>query len=263
MSAPIPQGIEILVKKASLDAEFRELLLSERTEAARQIALELTPAEAMMLRAVPREQLEAIIAQVTVPQEHRRAFLGKAAAVMLAALGVGANRAVAQEGNDGPTRGIRPDAPPNMAPGGVRPDRPEPPPTDTPPEKKPDEKKKEPDQLEKDVIEIISKQFKATELKDITRETSLVKDLGAKPKTLASLRKALDKKFKIKLPGDKYKKLGSVGDLVDLVRETVDKKQNPNKPAPTHGIRPDRPAAAGGIRPDDLRRSDHAPGESQ
>jgi len=80
----IPRGIEILVKKASIDPDFRQLLLAKRAEAADKIGLRLDPAEAMMLAAVPRAQLEAIIARTTVPQEHRRAFLGKAAAAVLA-----------------------------------------------------------------------------------------------------------------------------------------------------------------------------------
>ena len=87
MSWQFPQGIEVLVKKASIDPDFAELLLTDRQAAAREIELGLDPSEAMMLEAVPAEQLEAIIAQTIVPHEHRRAFLGKAAAAMLAALG--------------------------------------------------------------------------------------------------------------------------------------------------------------------------------
>ena len=85
---PIPRGIEVLVKKASVDPAFRQILLERRAQAAEQIGLELDPAEVMMLRAVPAAQLETIIARTRVPTEHRRAFLGKAAAAMLAAIGV-------------------------------------------------------------------------------------------------------------------------------------------------------------------------------
>jgi len=85
---PIPRGVEVLVRKASVDSEFKQLLLSDRAEAARQIDLTLEPAEAVMLATVPREQLEAIITRTTVPQEHRRAFLGTAATAMLAAVGL-------------------------------------------------------------------------------------------------------------------------------------------------------------------------------
>ncbi len=85
---PIPRGIEVLVRKASVDPEFKRALLAERAEASRRIDLTLDPAEAMMLAAVPDEQLETIIARTNVPQEHRRAFLGTAAAAMLAAVGL-------------------------------------------------------------------------------------------------------------------------------------------------------------------------------
>ena len=82
----IPRGVEVLVKKASVDPEFRELLLEKRAEAAKEIDLELEPAEAMMLKAVPREQLEVIIDRTTVERKHRRVFLGCVGAAMLAAL---------------------------------------------------------------------------------------------------------------------------------------------------------------------------------
>jgi hypothetical protein len=85
---PIPRGIEVLVKKASVDPEFRALLFERRAEAAADIGLKLDAAEVMMLRAVPDKQLDAIIKQTSVPKQHRRAFLGTAATTMLAALGV-------------------------------------------------------------------------------------------------------------------------------------------------------------------------------
>ncbi len=114
----IPRGIEILVKKAAVDPEFKELLLSERAKAAGEIGLELDPTEAMMLQAAPVEQLEAVIDRTVVPQEHRRVFLGKAAAAMLAALGL------AQTGCHRPgPKGIRPDEPVIT---GIAPDMPEP-----------------------------------------------------------------------------------------------------------------------------------------
>jgi len=87
---PIPRGIEVLVKKAAVDADFKHLLLEKRADAAKEIGLTLEPAEAMMLAAAPQAQLEAIIAQTTVSPSLRPAFLGRAAAVMLVALGAGA-----------------------------------------------------------------------------------------------------------------------------------------------------------------------------
>jgi hypothetical protein len=123
----IPRGIEVLVKKASVDPDFKRLLLETRAEAAKEIELTLDPAEVAMLNGVPAEQLEAIIARTTVSPMSRAAFLGRAAAVMLAALS-GAASCV-------PLTGSRPDQPkPSTSSAaesttkGIRPDRPSTPP---------------------------------------------------------------------------------------------------------------------------------------
>jgi hypothetical protein len=86
-SLSVPRGSEVLVKKAAVDAEFRALLLARRADAAREIGLALEPAESAMLASIPAALLEGIIARTTVSPLSRAAFLGKAAAVMLAALG--------------------------------------------------------------------------------------------------------------------------------------------------------------------------------
>lgn len=99
---PIPRGIEVLIKKAAVDPAFRRLLLETRDEAAREIDLVLEPAEALMLRAAPREQLQAIIDRTRVHPKLRSAFLGRAAAVMLVALGAGAIGCPAGIGPDRP-----------------------------------------------------------------------------------------------------------------------------------------------------------------
>ena len=101
----VPRGIEVLVKKASVDPAFKKVLLEQRAEAAGQIGLKLDDAEVMMLTVVPGPQLETIIARTSVPQEHRRAFLGKTAAVMLAAVGLIGSGC----DTDTKTKGIRPD----------------------------------------------------------------------------------------------------------------------------------------------------------
>lgn len=82
----IPRGVEVLVKKASVDPKFRRLLLEKRGDAAREIALELTDAERSMLLSIPVEQLEKIIANTKVKPEHRAVFLGVVGKLMLAAL---------------------------------------------------------------------------------------------------------------------------------------------------------------------------------
>ena len=112
----IPRGMEVLVKKAAVDNAFRELLLRKRAAAAKEIDLKLAPAEVMMLNAAPEKQLEKIIASTRVRPENRKAFLGKVAAIMLAAL------SMQTMGCDcdtvaPPTTGIRPDQrPPEVAP---------------------------------------------------------------------------------------------------------------------------------------------------
>lgn len=124
----IPRGIEVLVKKAAVDAAFRSRLLAARAAAAADIGLVLAPSEAALLAAVPEAQLAAMISGTRVPERHYAAFLGSAAAVMLAALGL-VSCDVQQ------TRGVQPDQPP-PAPQtpkpdprvneGIRPDVPEP-----------------------------------------------------------------------------------------------------------------------------------------
>jgi len=104
----IPRGIEVLVKKASVDAGFRKVLLEKRADAAQEIGLALDPAEKMMLNAVPAAQLEGIIARTTVSPGKKRAFLGRAAAVMLAALGTGIG---CDQDSTGTSKGIAPDRP--------------------------------------------------------------------------------------------------------------------------------------------------------
>jgi outer membrane protein OmpA-like peptidoglycan-associated protein len=84
----LPHGLEVLIIKAAVDPAFKALLLAQRAEAAATIGLTLTPTEAAMLAAIPAATLEATIAQTQVLPETRRVFLGKAAAAMLAALGV-------------------------------------------------------------------------------------------------------------------------------------------------------------------------------
>ncbi len=136
MTNDIPRGVEVLVKKAAVDPEFKVLLLAERSAAAAEIGLELSDAEAIMLDGVPAEQLEGIIANTTVSSKLRPAFMGRAAAVMLAALGVaavgggcattlgsqpddpgdgppitGPEDVIIEPGDGGPSEGIRPDIP--------------------------------------------------------------------------------------------------------------------------------------------------------
>lgn len=106
----IPRGIEILIKKASVDSAFRSLLFQKRAVAAESIGLRLNDAEVAMLGAVPVEQLSMIISNARVEPQQRVAFMGYAAAVMLAALSA---TSIAGCDRTSPTDGIRPDAVPS------------------------------------------------------------------------------------------------------------------------------------------------------
>ena len=127
----IPRGVEVLVKKASVDPAFRKTLVSQRAAAAGAIGLVLEPAEKLMLQAVPAEQLEAIIDRTRVPNSQRRVFLGAAASAMLAALSAGVAGCDTDKGirgvrpqDPGGTRGSAPDFPNEPAPTGIAPDLP-------------------------------------------------------------------------------------------------------------------------------------------
>ena len=102
----IPRGVEVLVKKASVDPWFKAMLLSQRAGAAEAIGLALDPAEVTLLNFIPAAQLEAVIARTKVEPSKVPAFLGRAAAVMLVALG--ASSAPAQIA---PTKGVTPAGP--------------------------------------------------------------------------------------------------------------------------------------------------------
>ncbi len=121
----IPRGIEVLVKKASVDPEFRKNLMERRADAARDIDLDLDPAETAMLAGIPADQLDAIIDRTEVKPESRRVFLGKVASLMLAAIGV----AITGCSRVPDSYGIQPDYPgggddPHEPSLGLQPDRP-------------------------------------------------------------------------------------------------------------------------------------------
>jgi len=196
MSWQFPQGIEVLVKKASIDPDFAELLLADREAAVRKIELELGQSEAMMLEAVPAAQLEAIIAQTTVPQEHRRAFLGNAAAAMLAAL-AGTTGGLAEAG----LREI-------PAPTGVRPDLPEPPAA------------KADSFAASVVIAVLAKQLRVPK-ETISCEARLAEDLHVSARGRETLRRALAGRFEVPMPAGEFQKRQTVGQVIEYIESVT------------------------------------------
>ena len=82
----VPRGVEVLVKKAAIDEEFRTALLEQPMAAAGAIGLELGATEVALLKAVRREQLESIIAHTDVDPRIRPVLMGNTAGPMLKAL---------------------------------------------------------------------------------------------------------------------------------------------------------------------------------
>jgi acyl carrier protein len=206
----IPRGIEVLVKKASVDPEFRQRLLEKRDAAAEEIGLGLDPAEVMMLRAAPRAQLEAIIDRTTVPQHQRRAFLGKAAAATLAALCAGqADEALAKF--PPAAGGARIDVPPpDVRVTGIRPE----PPVDRP----------GPPQPAQEQVSIFDQRIRAilsTEtgvpVRKIAGNTRLVTDLHIDPETARRVRAAIFGQFGVRIRDDVAARIRTVDELVDAV----------------------------------------------
>ena len=109
----IPRGVEVLIKKASVDPVFRKLLLAKRAGAADAIGLKLEPAEVAMINSIPAAHLKATIRSVKVPSSQRAAFLGWDALIMLAVLAVAAGMCFPSLGHtaDRPPRVAGPDQP--------------------------------------------------------------------------------------------------------------------------------------------------------
>jgi acyl carrier protein len=227
MNAQVPKGIEVLVKKASVDPAFRTVLLERRAAAAQEIGLELNAAETMTLASVPTDQLETIIAQTDVPQEHRRAFLGHAA--MLAALGGVVTRVSSVQAGS-PKSGT-------MV-GGMMADEPNS--GSSPKKKKP--VVESPEEIERRIVVIIAKRFHAAGV-EVGPKTSLADDLHADTDQRAGLKRQLEKQFKVVIPKKDFADVGTVGDVVKCVQDVVKRKKQRDDPAP-----PMR-ESSGGIRP--------------
>jgi len=81
-----PHGIEVLLKKASLDGDFAVVLLQSPDEAARLIGLDLQDSERRILANTPASTLQTMIRHTKVPRQQLSAFKTMSAVLMLAAV---------------------------------------------------------------------------------------------------------------------------------------------------------------------------------
>lgn len=81
-----PRGIEILLKKASVDEDFAKVLLESPEDAAQLISLDLHDAEKKILAHIPKPTLHAMIRNTTVKSHQLSAFKTLSASLMLAAI---------------------------------------------------------------------------------------------------------------------------------------------------------------------------------
>ncbi len=112
----VPQGIERVLRRAAWDRRFRHTLLTSREAVIAELADELTPTEAAVLRATPVAQLRGMIEGMAPRMPSRRGVLTRLAAALGLAL---AGLAVTQSGCPADEKG-RPTSPP----AGIRPDVP-------------------------------------------------------------------------------------------------------------------------------------------
>jgi len=108
-TANSPRGIEILLKKASVDEDFARVLLQSPEEAARLICLELQDSERSILLSTPRSTLQTMIRHTRVMRRQLSAFKTMSAALMLAAVVAVSSLPSACESAS--SKGISPDDP--------------------------------------------------------------------------------------------------------------------------------------------------------
>ncbi len=80
----IPRGLELLIKRAAIDSEFRITLLEKREKLIEELQIPLDESEKAMLACVPAEHLEKMIAATEVPTSQKRALRTGSVAAMVA-----------------------------------------------------------------------------------------------------------------------------------------------------------------------------------
>jgi len=125
----IPRGIEILIKKASVDKSFEKKLIKFRSKAAKELELDLTETEKQIIDTIPVNMLKNAIKNINIPDSQKSQFKGKVAAAMLSAISAftlinNSPSAKSQDISQAITRGIRPDFIEThpLPPTGIRPD---------------------------------------------------------------------------------------------------------------------------------------------
>ena len=78
-----PRRIEILLKKAKVDPEFRRLFLQDPLAAARVIELDVSDNEKKILLNIPGDIIGKMVENTFVPKHHVSTFLGATTAAML------------------------------------------------------------------------------------------------------------------------------------------------------------------------------------
>jgi acyl carrier protein len=129
-----------------------------------------------------------------------------------------------------PSKGIRPDQPVPTPTRGIQPDRPMPKPTTA-----------------DRVMAVVRTQLKVPNNQVVARDTKLVKDLKADADALAALGKEIDRQFAVEIPAAAYKKIKTVGQLIDAVEKALKDKES--KPPAKKPLPPDRIPVDGGVRP--------------
>ena len=81
-----PRSIEILLKKASVDSVFNQLLLRDPLNAAQSIALDLKPVEINILTNTSISILQRMISNIRVPKQHIKIFRTGTIAAIFAVL---------------------------------------------------------------------------------------------------------------------------------------------------------------------------------
>jgi hypothetical protein len=112
MRTDIPRGLEILIKKASVDPEFKAELLKKREKFAEELNIQLDASEAAMLACVPVSHLEKMIQATEIPQAQQKMLAGASTAAIVAliaqlALAPVPGKAADQVGNDSHTTSLQ------------------------------------------------------------------------------------------------------------------------------------------------------------